>query len=235
MAVAFIVGETGNGANGGTSTPAVDTTGANFLVMVCSVNRAGGTMTGPTDSKSNTWTSLTLQSNTNPSCQIFYVTNPTVGASHTFSIGGTGTQSSFCVAAFSGVHASAPFDQESGTGGGGMSDSIQPGSITPSENGCLMIFGAANGRTETPTSTGYTVINQPLVISTSFGSALAYQIQTTATATNPTMNYGVGSWGGGNIALASFKPSAGAPPDTVGARRIRPRPLRNVGHPAYLS
>jgi len=65
--------------------------------------------------------------------------------------------------------------------------------------------------------------NRALVTAKSFGTGATG-------AASVTWDPGITCAGG----MVGFAPTGGGG-DTVGRRRIRPRPLRNVGHPAYLS
>ena len=106
MAITLLTSVTGPAtpdANGGASS-AIDTTGANLIVVMASYYR-----TVPasdfTDSKGNTWTALTERILPDIAARIFYCVNPTVGTGHTFSFadGGTAFYSSFGVRAYWGV------------------------------------------------------------------------------------------------------------------------------------
>ncbi len=177
----------------------IDTTGATLLVIVQS---AVSGMSAPSDSKGNTWTKLTEQGGSGVTA-IYYAANPTVGTGHTFTQGGTA--GSLAVAAFSGALTVAPFDQQSGAAWDGSSPDAA-GSVTPSENNELVIAGAGSSFTGPSIDGGFTIAQYTdFVGGTNYGSALAYLIQTTATAANP-------SWtttGGCAPVCATFKSSGG--------------------------
>ena len=202
MTYAHVVTAKTSGQNGGTS-GSVDTTGANFLVVL--ISKLNGVTVTVSDSKSNTWTGLTLQSGNQPNAQLFYVSGvPTVGSGHTFTIAGTNSFSLGIFSAFSGSDTAGQFDQQSGAAGAGS----PPGSITPSADNMLVIAGAAADGTGVSGNqpSGYTQLDAADTVGgASYGGATAYQIQTTATATNPTWSFGFQ----GCVVAASFKASAG--------------------------
>lgn len=80
-----------HGANGGTATvatlaSAINTTGANLLVV--SVGSQPGSVTAPTltDSKSNTWTLIKAQVGSDVRTGLYAALNPTVGTGHQFTV-----------------------------------------------------------------------------------------------------------------------------------------------------
>lgn len=189
MTIAFVSGT--NVSAGGTSptTSSVDTTGANFIaVSICWFN-SGQSTTAPsvTDNKSNTFTPLTVRNTgSNLSNVLYYSTNPTVGSGHTFTLNGVSI-SSICVAAFSGADTTLPFDLQNGAGSASAA-SIQPGSITPGANNEILITGVGSGLIDPFSINGGFSIAQQSGNggNTFFPSGLAYLIQTTAGAANPT-------------------------------------------------
>lgn len=188
-----LIASANNGSGGADSitSDSVDTTGANLIVV--SVGwYTGSTSSGTlTDSKGNTWTALTPQSNnggTPIKNQLYYCYAPTVGSGHTFTWSGTFTFPAISVVAFDNIAAS-PFDGENGGNNGGSAGStVQTGSLTPSQANSLVITGLAH---ET-NSGGSVSINGSFTIAASNpyggqeGNAIAYLILTSATAQNPT-------------------------------------------------
>lgn len=182
------------------TTNAIDTTGATLLVV--SSTSAGNSVI--TDSKGNSWLPLTQRLSTSGgSVQLFYVTNPIVGTGHTFT--NTQTAPSLSVLAFSGVITSSPFDVQNGAGAA-ASSSLATGSITPNQANEVIITGlAVDGSTTSDyiVNSGFIASTYiPVVAGQCFGSGIAYKIQTTATAVNPTWS---GTSGGLAVAIASFK------------------------------
>lgn len=188
---------------GSSTTSAVDTTGANLIILALA-----GQSFSVSDNKSNTWTALTSRSNGagNTTGRLYYCENPTVGSGHTFSTGQT--YNAVGMVAFSGADTS-PFDQQN-TNTNGTGTPLTTGSVTPGVNGELLIAGLAlGGTTLTPAiDSSYTL--QGSVNATpgvTYGVGVAYLVQTTAAASNPSW-----SWAGGSTncvaEIATFKVAA---------------------------
>jgi len=195
-------------AAGPYTTGAINTTGANLLVVVVSQygNIAEGTLS---DSKGNTWTGLTLKTGpgTVALSRIHYCVPSSVGSGHTFTYSSASNMfGEIAVMAWSGAAAS-PFDVENG-GSTGSGTSLQPGSVTPSLNGSLLVAGVSitDGSSSYSIGSGFTVIaNVPFSASVNEGLLAAYLVQGTAAAINPTF-----SWTGSAEAAATiavFKPA----------------------------
>lgn len=161
-----------------------DTTGSNLLIVLALAQPVTGVTVS--DSKSNTWIPLTAQQNgVATGSQFFYSLSPTTGTNHTFTVDAAGAFPAVIVQAWSGA---AAFDDENGANQA-SGTSLQTGSVTPAENNELFVSGCGPGG-------GGTVTN---AIDSSFietddldenanaaGGALAYKIQTSAAAENPT-------------------------------------------------
>lgn len=194
-----LISNTGAGSTNGlaVTTSAIDTTGANFIIVVIAGN---GNISAATlsDSKSNTWSTVT-ESNTGTSrAQLFYAFNPIVGTGHTFSTNSVASNFvSLCVASFSGVTATA-FDTQSHFEGDGSDTSIQPGSITPFGSDQLIVSALGDFTTDTISiDSSFTITDQiPSQFAVRYGCALAYLAQTGQSAVNPT-------WSWANDALAT--------------------------------
>lgn len=200
--IAFIAESSGFGTGNDATTPAIDTTGADLLVVVTAyLNGSTGTIS---DSKSNTWNDITLSSISFTTLKMSYCVPSSVGASHTFTVTGTNTFAAISVMAFSGVN-STPLDQQNANSATSAT-SATTGSITPSVNNSLLIAGIGIEATYSALSmSGYTV-GTPVSYSSGnhFGGAMAYKIQGTAAADNPT-------WSWTSLAtvatkIANFKP-----------------------------
>ena len=115
------------------TTTAINTTGANLLVACITNNDPTGTAVF-TDSASNTWTALTRAAGSgHGASQIFYVFNPVTSATHTLTIGAVAnSDAAVTFMAFSGS-ASSPLTNQS------TSLTANPGSITPANNGSLIV------------------------------------------------------------------------------------------------
>jgi hypothetical protein len=194
----------GNSGGSGTS-PAIDTTGASLLVAYVA-DFTGSAASTFADSQGNTWTALTARPLTgNMRSQMYYCAAPTTSASHTFSATGTNSFAAIAIAAYSGT-ATSPYDQETGattlTG-----TSLATGSVTPSENNELVIYGCGYASSALSVSVGTMLDTAAIIGGTSYGIGLAYEIQTTATARSPSW-----SWSSSNscsTTIATFKAAGG--------------------------
>ncbi len=189
MAIAAVITQsTVYGGAGGTGA-AIDTRGSNLIMVALTYHTTAGA--NLSDNQSNVWTQLTAHisaATAGAGAVIFYCSNPTVSATHTFS-----TTSHFCgvnVLAVSGARTTSPFDQESGTDTttlGTNPTHIEPGSITPSVSSCVFLTCVTNFNGSTPViPTGYTSIGT-YPTATAEGGGAAYIILTNSTAQN-------GSW-----------------------------------------
>lgn len=197
-----------NGANGGT-TGSIDTTGASLLVM-CLYEFSGTGPGTPTDSKSNTWTGLTATSANGVRTTIWYSVNPTVGTGHTFTYNISATYPAIHALSFSGVSTTSPFDVQNG-GSATSTTSAQPGSVTPTADGELLIsaLGTAGVITSPSINSSFTAdLSTTYSGAVNFGGNTAYYVQPTAAAINPTW-----SWTSAQSScsrIASFKAAASA-------------------------
>ena len=206
MAYSLVAQTKASGANTFT-TSAIDTTGANLLVIF--VSRYSVTSATLSDSKGNSWTKLSNASGTNIVGSFFYCTNPTVGSGHTFTLTGTSIYAVIAVQAWSGANTVAPFDAENiGTPGTGTS--IATGSVSPSVNDELVVAGLTTNSTDTfGINSSFTISGQePFTLNVNFGGAMAYLVQTTKGAVNPTWSWTNSA--NAAAAIACFKPSSGA-------------------------
>jgi hypothetical protein len=184
--------------NTSVTTGAIDTTGANLIVLVTSEDVTKTPV--PTDSNGNSYTNLTkFGAATSPGVTIWYKLSPIVGAGHTFTNTPSGGGNSFpaiAVLAFSGA-GSAGVDA-SQNGSTGTANTRQPGSITPSENNEVVIASSGwNGAIGVASAVINGGFNSPPDQvdsgSNNYGAAISYLIQTSAAAANPTWTYGVSS------------------------------------------
>lgn len=186
------------------TTSAIDTTGANLLVVCFSYYTAGADPS-VTDSKGNTYTKLTPREGGVAGALIYYCQGGTVGAGHTFSCDASSANRMISVMAFSGVAAS-PLGLQSGATSGGAT-SIAPGSVTPAQDGELIVAMAAlrDGGTVS-VNDGFTIANQ-VPYDANIGIAAAYKVQTTAAAANPSFSWASSVYC--SAALATFKAETG--------------------------
>lgn len=212
MAISLVVSSIDGSANGdGFTTDAIDTTGADLLVVA--VADLDFFFTGTlSDSKSNTWTALTRVevSSSEVGVVLYYAKNPTVGGSHTFTFSQTFNKPSIAIAAFSGADLTDPFDQENGTSPAGTTSS-QPGSITPTEDNEVILAALSWEVAESGTvsvNSSMTITDQIDVDGSNHcGLALAYLVQTSAAAINPTWTSAVAQFK--SAVIASFKEAGG--------------------------
>jgi Protein of unknown function (DUF4038)/Putative collagen-binding domain of a collagenase len=190
----------GGAADPSTTSAPVDMTGADFFVAVVGGNVADGVMS---DSLSNpNWTRVGLNPNMVAS-SLHICWNADSSSIMTF----TYTKADYAtvtVLGFKHVKSDAnPYNVGLFAVGGLMVS--QPGSITPDEDGELVITCVGeNGYADPtiPTVSGYsTAYGHRSVPAVSQGGWIAYQIQTSKTATNPTWSPNVQ----GSISIASFK------------------------------
>lgn len=199
------------------TTAAVDTTGANGIV--CAVADFTSPAATISDSKSNTYTGLTRQDAGAPAIRLYYVANPTVGSGHTFTASNTDSFPSIACLALSGTNTTTFYD---GTENGAVdntasSQSIQPGSVTPSEDNTIVVtaFGVYSSGTGHTINGSYT-IEETVTFGPGehIGVVLAYWIQTTATATNPTWSWTTNDYAA--TVIAPFRSSGGGGPSCRG-------------------
>lgn len=163
-------------------TSAIDTTGASLLLIA-----SGGFVHGSlTDNVGNTFAALTdysEASGSQPRAKFYYATTPNTSAAYVLT-STTGGDTCIAVLALSG---SDGFDsgKDSGATSSGNT-SIQPGSLTPSAAGSLVVTSFTRTLGTAAAIAGYTIIETPAGGAYKFN--LAYQIQGAATATNPTWN-----------------------------------------------
>lgn len=197
---------TTGGVTGGSS-PAINTVGATLLVFSVSYLVNNPVVS---DSLGNTFT-LAVDSGTNAGNQgkrIYYCLNPITGASDIFTIGTSGGNVLAVgeITAWSGAAASSVLGPTN-SALAPTATTLQPGSVTPTQNGSLIITGVTSQNTGSVTiNSGFTITDQePLTGGVSYSGAQAYLIQGTAGAVNPT-------WSGLTLtsaaAIAVFKPAA---------------------------
>ncbi len=179
------------GPNGGTSS-GIDTTGASVLIWhVSGYNQLPSTLS---DSYNNDWVQVetVLSTYSGGGYRVTYIAFPApsqIGTGHTFTALGSSQFISFCVAAFGGTCGFAGFTHANS----GFVTSMQAGSTTPPMNGCLLIAGLSmtNGISgAVGIDSSFSIIDQVAYsYGTYFGSALAYYVQPTAAAVNPTWSW----------------------------------------------
>lgn len=210
MTITLVAETESQDTSGGTTTDAIDTTGADLLVLVL-ISLASTTEPTVSDNKGNTWSQRTAYSNPSARTRIYYAVNPTVGSGHTFAATGTSSFAAIAVSAYSGCDTSAPADQENG-GTFSNVNSTTTGSVTPTEDGELLVAGFGFQQAGHPggvsIDSGFSVDGTLANINgVAFGVVHAHKIQVSAGAENPQLSWSIN--GSGSMAIATFK-AAGA-------------------------
>lgn len=230
MAFSLVVSTKAEGALYGSTTPGVNTTGADLIVAAM----AGGINSAAiiSDNKSNTWTTIVTSGavDGNGKVRMWYCLAPTVGTGHTFTVGtgaSPGINSGIVVMAFSGAAASSALDQYTSNFSTSSATTGTPGSITPTENNELIVFaGPCGGNTTTFSGTSLGVVQETITGTSGvdYSIGIGYYAQSTAAAINPTMTWSsTTSWA---AAIASFKGVA-ATAASIALARAFPRAILN--------
>lgn len=207
-AIALVNSVSAGSAGGGVTTGSIDNTGANFLA--CAVGGSAGSSATVSDSSSNTWTPLTRLDISSSSVQLFYVANATVSNAQTFTTTGLSFDSIICKS-FSGVKTASPADQSNSNELGAGDVSVTTGSVTPTEDNELILTGigfdsdVANLGINS-SFTGVTYV--AFVGGQHYPVGMAYKIQTTAGADNPTWSWTNSTFAG--AVITTFKAAASA-------------------------
>jgi len=199
------------------TTAAMNTTGANLLVVVEGTFSTTTDPIAPTDSKGNSWTGLTTRTQGgNVRNRIFYSIPTSVGASHTFTVE---TTTSFfpaiVVMAFSGVGQTGQIDVENGSTA--STATIQPGSVTPASDNSVLVTGVSMDSNAGGVPTINSGFNTPVGIApgAAEGAWMSYLVQNPKAAINPTWTFSTGVGRATNIAV--FKPPASNAPARKGS------------------
>lgn len=178
------------------TTGAIDTTSGTLLVAMVTYYQPNKAALAISDSKGNTWVAIATAEDSGGGggggMRMYYVKNPTVGAGHTFTGGGTATYSSIFVLAFSGTDTTALRDQENAASTlyPATVTTKQPGSVTPTADGEVLVTGLSHSSVAGATysiDSGFAISDQASdIVAKAFGGAFAYLVQGTAAAINPT-------------------------------------------------
>lgn len=190
-AVALEVHSIGHAVDKAVTTPAVDTSPANFIVCMVSAY-TGGPADDFKDSKGNTYTALTTRTNTSGFNRItlYYKVSPTVGSGHTFTNDTNGSYTTVACAAFSGVKTSSTFESENGADNVVYTVSpVTGGSVTPNTTGDLIISAMAWSFSATTATfavgNGLSITDQYHASGVTEGGALAYRVVPNTSAVDP--------------------------------------------------
>lgn len=176
-------------ATNSVTTPAINTIGSNLEIV--SVAHYGISTPTITDSLSNTWT-LIYDTNaaSTDSVGIWYSFNPTTGSSQTFTTSNAGNYQVITVSAFSG--AVSGYDSPNVNHNNSISAAtLTTGSVTPSGSPALLVTGA-EGHQFRPASinSSFTITdNATSSAGVHMAGGMAYLVESSASATNPTWNY----------------------------------------------
>lgn len=178
------------------TTSGINTTGADLIVVAIAYYTNTGsevcTITDSVGGNSNSWTTLTAHAASDgTSGQIAYTVPTHVGSGHTFTCdsGGPLVYPAIAVTAWSGAAGSPPKDQSSSAESSMDVTSIQPGSITPLQMNELLVTAVSHVETSSSVTidNGFTISDdQHAVGGMSFGIAMAYIVETSIVAENPT-------------------------------------------------
>jgi hypothetical protein len=185
----------------GTQSSTFDTSGSDFLGLAAAYFDTVPTIT---DNKVNTWNLIDHagQFDTQAFIDSYYATAPPVVGTGEWMKPTVG-RAALAMAGFVGVAQSSPLDGANHAAhGGGSGVTEQPGSITPSIDGCLVLVFIYFESGTISTVSGCTIICQATGAS---GVGLAYVVQTTAGAINPLITFS-GSQTRSASAIAAFKP-----------------------------
>lgn len=227
-AIALVVSQTAGSSSGTAITSAaIDTTGANFLIVQISyLTSVGMTLA---DSKMNSWTGLMAQGMGASSSGVFaYVASPSVGTGHTFTascVGGSNCYPSLIIWAFSGVQATTPFDVQNGLNANNSTSAVQAGSAVTTTAADVCVAGITSGIAGGSSSNqvvgggaGDSAMNATQIYQTNgglnFGEGSVYALEATATSVNPQWTPSGGQQLQG-VMLACFNAAAGAAPTFV--------------------
>lgn len=181
----------GLGVDGGTSSPDINTTGADLIVLVFSRETGGGALVSGdiSDSKSNTYTEAALSGTAvqgSLTQQVFFCASPSVGSGHNVTVAHTSSAVAVAIQAWSGAHASPLDDTIANASGSGTT--LQAGGVTPPEDNCLIVAGISLGvEPWTNINGGFTIASQAAFAGGSnYGVGSGYLVQTSAAAADPT-------------------------------------------------
>lgn len=208
MTIALVVSTAKQGAVTTVTTSAIDTTGCDLLVANIFWSNGSKPTAAVTDSKSNTWTAATKRNSSDAANRFYYCKPTSVGSGHTFTIGPANTFGGIIVLGFSGVKASSFFDGENGANSSSAS-ALATGSLTPTEDNCLLIYGCTTAGNINSVDVGTLQEFANGIGGTTYGGGVGYQIQTTATARNPTFSASVTNEMAASILSFKAEPTSG--------------------------
>lgn len=188
------------------TTSTANSTGADYGFANV-VSLSAGSPPVLTDNKGNKWEVIEVVTEGWVEMITYECKNPRVGTGHTLTATSDGKSPAVFAAFMSGVRRSGTHTDQASSAHTFTGTSQAPGSITPSENNCIVLSAFLCGGSGS-ISVGESYTKNSLQMNASgahIGGGLAYKIQTTATSTNPTWTQaGSGSIG---AAIYSFFPN----------------------------
>lgn len=198
------------------TTSAINTTGADLVVVVTSGFVPNGAPGISSDSKGNTWSGGPAVGVGNSYLFMYYAWNPIVGSGHTVSLSGSRFYTTI-VLAYSGAKTSADPLDVSSQNSSASATTLGPGSVVTTLDNELLVAGTAGAGNAWGSGGG------PLSIDSSFtiqrqaadgtdiacGAADFVQVTHGGVGVNPTWTFNA-TVAGACAVLAAFKPPAGA-------------------------
>ena len=222
MTLAHLVSTSIPGAPRGGTSPAIDTTGADLLVIISGTSTTQQ-VDQPTDSYGNTWTDITKQPGTSSTNTfVYYVLDPIVGPGHTFTATSVGTTYlSSQIGAFSGE---VTYAGRSGIFGTASATTMQLGSVTAPASGCLVIATMDTLASGVATiNDNFTIIGQSSSTSGVPNSSSSAYLLLASGSVAPLWTLGSTQTGGAAL-IAEFTPVTGSAASTAVAGASTPLP-----------
>jgi len=183
------------------TTSAIDTTGANLIVLV--ITSIPNWTESLTDSEGNAWVqAITGLSRGAAGCGIWYCYNPATSASHTFTVDTTGSGPSIAAVALYG----APEIILDQINIGNSYNPVSPGSVTPTQNGEILITGFHTSGSAPSLAVGssFTMLQQVVFSLDHNPVAVGTLQQSTAAPEDPSWSWSGGTAGDALATMATF-------------------------------
>jgi hypothetical protein len=196
---------------GGTS-GSYDTTGSDLFVVTMTTVGGAGTFTPVNaDNKGNTYTARGSTYYPFTQVTVLYVANPSCGSGTIFDFTQvvSGSYPGVIVSWWSGSKPSTPYDVENSNTGVGVT-SLATGSITPSQDGDLLIASADiddGAVTGIGIDSGFSTVAFSPWDGNKEGTCQAYLVQGSAAAINPTWSWTTAQ--NANVSITAFKAAPG--------------------------
>lgn len=193
------------------TTGSLDTTGMDIIWI--HVAHFSTSVPVVSDSKGNTYTHIvTSPVDSSARSSLYRCEGPTVGTGHTFSVDTTATGPGYpaiAVLASSGRRTAGAYNSQN-TSRFDNASTVQPGSITPEEDNEILITGAACFTPDVSSiNSGFTAYTTAYSAANAISGGIAYKIQTTAGAENPTWTMTGATSPGATMAAFRSQPGGG--------------------------